>query len=223
MLDWLFQAVAEPGALPKETVLLRLLYAFLLGVMVALIHRFSAYLGERTPDRPFMTTLVLLSVLIGLVTVVIGDNVARAFSLVGSLAIVRFRTVVEDTRDTTFVIFAVVSGMSAASGYLIAPLFCAPLVLATVFVLHLLRTPSNQTEGTLYLRFSIALLNSPRIEALLQQYLRSHRLTGMATARGGSAYDLSYRIRSSGPQQIFLLVDELSRIDGVQSVELKDG
>src|SRR2546430_13730647 len=45
-------------------------------------------------------------------TQVIGDNVARAFSLVGALSIVRFRTVVRDTQDTAYVIFAVVVGMA---------------------------------------------------------------------------------------------------------------
>ena len=62
-------------------------------------------------------TLVLLSILIAMVTQVIGDNVARAFSLVGALSIVRFRTVVRDTADTAFVIFAVAVGMAAGAGH----------------------------------------------------------------------------------------------------------
>ena len=55
---------------------------------------------------------MLLSILIAMVTQVIGDNIARAFSLVGALSIVRFRTVVRDTQDTAFVIFAVAVGMA---------------------------------------------------------------------------------------------------------------
>src|SRR6185437_11876796 len=74
------------------------------------------YLRSRRHDSDigasFPMTLVLLSVLIAMVTQVIGNNVARAFSLVGTLAIVRFRTVVRDTRDTAYVIFAVVIGMA---------------------------------------------------------------------------------------------------------------
>ena len=58
----------------------------------------------------FLTTLVLLATVIAMATQVIGDNVARAFSLVGALSVVRFRTVVKDTQDTAFVIFAVVVG-----------------------------------------------------------------------------------------------------------------
>src|SRR2546430_8185921 len=50
-------------------------------------------------------------------TQVIGDNVARAFSLVGALSIVRFRTVVRDTQDTAFVIFSVVVGMAIGAAH----------------------------------------------------------------------------------------------------------
>ncbi len=58
---------------------------------------------------------MLLAVLIAMVTQVIGDNVALAFSLVGALAIVRFRTVVRDTQDTAFVMLSVVVGMAVGA------------------------------------------------------------------------------------------------------------
>ena len=66
----------------------------------------------------FLTTLVLLATVIAMATQIIGDNVARAFSLVGALSVVRFRTVVKDTQDTAFVIFAVVVGMAAGANHL---------------------------------------------------------------------------------------------------------
>lgn len=59
--------------------------------------------------------MLVLSVLIAMVTEVIGDSVARAFSLVGALSIVRFRTVVRDTQDTAYVIFAVAVGMAVGA------------------------------------------------------------------------------------------------------------
>src|SRR6185295_3365833 len=61
------------------------------------------------------STLVLLSILIATVTQVVGESPARAFSLVGALSIIRFRTIVQDTEDTAFVIFAVVMGMAAGA------------------------------------------------------------------------------------------------------------
>jgi len=76
---------------------------------------------------------VLLSVLLCLATLVIGDNVARAFSIVGALSIVRFRTVVRDTRDTAFVIAAVTVGMAAGAGYFLAPLLSLPVMVVAAF------------------------------------------------------------------------------------------
>ena len=71
---------------------------------------------------------ILLTVLIAMVTLVIGNSVARAFGLVGALSIVRFRTVVDDTRDTAFVIFAVIVGMAIRAGVWLVPLTGIPLI-----------------------------------------------------------------------------------------------
>src|SRR6185436_15979403 len=92
----------------------RLGLSLVLGGVVAGIYVLTQR-KSRSDLAPFATTLVLLTVLIAMVTLVIGNNVARAFSLAGALAIIRFRTVVEDTRDTAFVIFAVVAGMAVGA------------------------------------------------------------------------------------------------------------
>src|SRR5258707_11603535 len=96
MPDWLVdnvpvEAPASPGAL-----LVRLLLALVFGGAVALVYRFSHGRERENDGLPLTTTLVLLSILIAMVSMVIGNSVARAFSLVGALSIVRFRTVVED-------------------------------------------------------------------------------------------------------------------------------
>jgi hypothetical protein len=124
MPDWL-QHVA-PSNTPASQVhwipfvlqlLGQLALAFVLGCLVAGVYHVTTR-KQKSQGASFLATLVMLSVLIAMVTLVIGNNIARAFSLVGALAIVRFRTVVEDTRDTAFVIFAVVVGMAAGAGYL---------------------------------------------------------------------------------------------------------
>ena len=91
--------VDGPGIAPLE-VLVRLLIALALGALVAWIYRATRKSAEMSAS--FTVTLVLLAILIAMVTQVIGDNIARAFSLVGALLIVRFRTVVRDTQDTAY-------------------------------------------------------------------------------------------------------------------------
>src|SRR6188768_2178593 len=91
----------------------RLVLAFVLGLAIAWVYK-RARRADGESDS-FGVTLVLLTILIAMVTQVIGDNVARAFSLVGALSIVRFRTVVRDTQDTAYVIFAVAVGMAVGA------------------------------------------------------------------------------------------------------------
>src|SRR4051794_17274149 len=129
MPDWFWKAVAGGDKLPPTEVLVtRVVLATLLGFVVASIHRLTV--GRRDTTAALHTTLVLLSILIAVVTVVIGENTARAFGLVGALSIVRFRTVVNDTRDTAFVIFAVVVGMAVGAGDVVLAVVAIPAVAA---------------------------------------------------------------------------------------------
>lgn len=140
MFDWLLssetpaESSGSAASLGPAELTVRLLAALLLGLAVACIYRGSH--GRRKEDaRVLFATLVLLSLLIAMVALVIGNSVARAFSLVGALSIVRFRTVVDDTRDTAFVIFSVVVGMAAGAGLLFVPLLGLPLVAMTAIAL----------------------------------------------------------------------------------------
>jgi hypothetical protein len=63
-------------------------------------------------------------------TVGAGQALAR---MAGALSIVRFRTVVRDTRDTAFVIAAVTVGMAAGAGYFLAPLLALPVIVVGAF------------------------------------------------------------------------------------------
>ena len=101
MLDWLITPASDKLPLTWDILAFRLIVAAVYGGCVAAVFHLSY--GRRKPDASIMiTTLVLLAILVAMVSMVIGESVARAFSLVGALSIVRFRTVVEDTRDTVF-------------------------------------------------------------------------------------------------------------------------
>src|SRR6188472_2425913 len=128
MPEFLTAPFAGGAAVSPLEVLTRLVIALALGLVVAWIYRHTRSGSEFTSTFP--PTLVLLAVLIAMVTQVIGDSVARAFSLVGALSIVRFRTVVRDTEDTAFVIFAVITGM--AVGGINVPVALVGIVIVTL-------------------------------------------------------------------------------------------
>lgn len=122
---------AVPAVSPLELAI-RLVAALLGGIIVSRIYRATRPDLAIAPSFP--GTLVLLAVLIALATGVIGDSVARAFSLVGALSIVRFRTVVRDTQDTAYVIFAVVVGMAVGTNNFLAAVIGIGIVAVAAFI-----------------------------------------------------------------------------------------
>lgn len=217
MLEW-FKTSLESGPHPGWDVLLaRLLAAMLLGAAGAAVYAWT-HRRDETFTINFLATLVLLSNLIAAVTLVIGDNLARAFGLVGALAIVRFRTVVEDTRDTAFVMLVVVLGMAAGAGYL--GLAVATLALSAVTALVL--QPSRRAEPwTLSVRVGVGQDPDALLQAAFAKYVHSARLLGTATARQGAAIELTWSVRLRPGTNPAGLVAELHRLEGVQNVELR--
>jgi hypothetical protein len=224
MPEWLHDSFAKDDVLPTQTLALalRLAVAFALGCVVAAIYRLTHGKPGNQPAA-LLATLVLLTVLICMVTLVIGNSVARAFSLVGALAIVRFRTVVEDTRDTAFVIFAVGVGMAVGAGFLTIPLLGIPFAAAAAFLFRprVGGLPPPALDFALNVRIGVG--HSP--DALLREAFGKHlarsRLTALATARQGAALDLTYAVRLRREDAAVALVAEVNGLEGVQNVELR--
>lgn len=242
MFDWLLSS-DTPAATSLGPVELaaRLIAALLLGLAVAGIYRLSH--GRRKEDaRVLFATLVLLSLLIAMVALVIGNSVARAFSLVGALSIVRFRTVVDDTRDTAFVIFSVVAGMAAGAGLLFVPLLGMPLVAATAIALDRWNPrlgaafsrggtdSATATDGhskadhgaqryIVQARIGVGFDPHAMLEPVLDRCEAVWRLRSLGTARQGTVLDCVYAVRLGSSQRLAALLLELNRVEGVQSLE----
>jgi uncharacterized membrane protein YhiD involved in acid resistance len=221
MPEWLHDSFQNDVDLSVSLLALRLGVAFALGCVVAGVYRLTR---RPTPDAASLVpTLVLLTVLIAMVTLVIGNNVARAFSLVGALAIVRFRTVVEDTRDTAFVIFAVAVGMAVGSGSLTVPLAGIPFAAVAAFLFRPRETASLRAPLDFILTVRVGVGHNPQelLHQVFGKHLEQSRLTAMATARGGAAIELTYAVRLRHEDTAVALVAELNGLEGVQNVELR--
>ena len=170
--DWFQNVGADDAPFSTEDAVERLGLALAGGFVVAGVYVLGT--GRRREETATLpTTLVLLTVVIAIVTLVIGNNMARAFGLVGALSIVRFRTVVEDTRDTAFVIFAVVVGMAIGAGFPKLAILGIPAVLIAAVLMRWVNSrpvPPRPSDGaTLTVR--VGLGTDP--EALLGADLRA--------------------------------------------------
>jgi hypothetical protein len=221
MPEWLKDSFPNGLDMPLDQLGLRLGASLVLGCAVAGIYHWTRRKVAGAPS--LVATLVLLTVLICMVTLVIGNSVARAFSLVGALAIVRFRTVVEDTRDTAFVIFAVAVGMAVGAGFLTVTLVGVPVAAAAAFLFRPRKSSDAPVPCARLLTVRIGAGRDP--DALLRKVFDAHlehwELTAAVTSRQGAALDLNYAVRLRSEGEAVALVAELNGLEGVQSVELR--
>src|SRR5262249_7204142 len=146
----------------------------------------------------------------------------RAFSLVGALSIVRFRTVVDDTRDTAFVIFAVIVGMAVGTGQFLVPVVGIPVVGLAAIGLHRSRSGnSTPIEGTLTVRIGLGRDAESLLAVPLASHVERRRLISVGTTKQGAALELEYAVRLKSETDLTGLVTDLNQVEGIQSVEIK--
>ena len=67
----------------------------------------------------FLHSLFLLALLSSLATIIIADNLARAFGLLGTVGLVRFRTALKSPIDAVFTVWALLVGIGCGSQFYI--------------------------------------------------------------------------------------------------------
>src|SRR5687768_10847868 len=202
MPDFLGVVAATPD--PIGVIAIRLAVSTVFGAAIAFVYRRT----RRAPASSFTITLVLLAILIAMVTQVIGDNVARAFSLVGALSIVRFRTIVRDTQDTAYVIAAVAVGMAVGAGHFWVAAAGIAIVAVAAFATRNDQPPETAADMpfTLNVRLALGLDEAKVVAPVLAPFVTQSRVTGVATARQGGSIDVSYRLALKDQHQAQAMV-----------------
>lgn len=118
---------------PRE-LLAALLIAAFIGMATAWVYRRTHH--GLSYSRGFTQSLVILTIASSLLIFVIGDSLVTAFGLLGALAIVRFRNVLKDTRDTVFVFISLVLGMATGTQRFGVAFVGAAVVLAAIAYLN---------------------------------------------------------------------------------------
>jgi hypothetical protein len=106
--------IALPDFRQPVQALVKLLAAFFVGMVLSLVHRLT-HRGEPF-SRSMQHAQVLLCVSGALMMMIIGDSLARAFGIAGAVSIVRFRTPVEDPKDSMILFLSLGLGMAAGLG-----------------------------------------------------------------------------------------------------------
>ncbi len=206
-----------PPLITMGTDALRLLLAFVLGVFIVNIYRWT---HAGIPQKSFTDTLIILCMLISVVMVIIGDSIARAFSLVGALSIIRFRTAIQDPRDIGFVFYALAVGMAIGAGnssVAVLAAFLIGIIILGIYSWH--EHFSNNNEFSL----EFCLPPEPGFETVYRSVFDRHliyeRLIEKKIKKSG-VVELSYRVKLKTPQDWLVFFNELSNIESVTDVKL---
>jgi hypothetical protein len=208
------------GVFTPESVLLSLLLAFVLGQVIAWVYYFTH--AGLSYSRTYVQSLVLVTVVVALVMAVIGDNIIRAFGLMGALAIIRFRNVVKDTRDIVFIFCALVVGMAAGSQRYGIAILGAIVISIIAMYLYLTGFGTHQPHNG-FLRFSLAGHIGPKhpIPAILKRFCGSFTLISAQDAGFGSPeVEYSYQLMVRSAVRNELMLSELEKVEGIANVSL---
>ncbi len=191
MMNFLSSMATEPPPALQE-MLHGLLLAYILGQVAAWIyiytHRSVSY------SQSFIQSIVMLTVIISLGIMVIGNNLAIAFGLLGALAVIRFRNVLKDTRDTAFIFFALIAGLATGTGRISLALLGTAVFGAVAVVMHWADFGAR-ASGNGYARFRVDgdSFDPTQLEETLLKYCRNRVLLTQHYQESGVG-EIAYRL-----------------------------
>lgn len=196
-----------------------MMMSYILCSVIATLYRWT--FQGLSYSRSFVHTQVLGGMIVAMLIMAIGNNLARGLGILGTLAIVRFRTPIRDPRDMVFLFAALGIGIACgAQTYGVAILGTLCLTVA-ILLLHWSPFASRRSYDGL-LRFTLP-LESPsedRVKTVLQETCTSFALIAMREAVQGDMLEYSYQIRLIDPSYQADVVDRLHQIEDVAGANL---
>lgn len=219
MFDSIFATTSSDTAITFAGLIAALGVALALGFLISLVYMKTH--KSSVPSQSFLLTLVILPAVVTVIILLVGSNVARAFSLAGAFTIIRFRSAPGDAKDITYVLFASAVGLAAGMGYLVYAVTVAVLLCAAMAALELLQfgRPSG-TAKILKITIPENLDYEGAFDSVLIKYASHWTLMRARTADLGSLYELSYRLTTKDGVSDKAFIDELRCRNGNLNITL---
>ena len=211
MNDYLATFFGTPDTLTLPSIAGALVLSFLLSMIFAVVYQIT-FRGF-SYSRSYIHTMVLGSMVTCMLIMAVGSNLARGMGILGTLAIIRFRTPVRDPRDAMFLFACLGVGISCGSGMPLVAMVGTTLINLVALILHFAPFASRREyEGLL--RFTMATNDKDsqkKVQDILIQYCDSFYVLGMRDAEQGDSVELSYQLRLVDPSYQQDIVSELKK------------
>lgn len=217
MIDDFFRGdfAAVPTNVPA--MILGLLLAFAGGHVIAWVYMFT-HTGL-SYSRSFVNSLVIMPIVVAMVMMVLSNNLVTAFGLMAVFAIVRFRNILRDTLDTTYVLCVIVIGMAAGTMKFATAIFGCLLLASILSYLWFTAFGTRHRYDTIInLHWSRPLGDLVDLRQLLYRHSRKAICASQRSHEGYEGTDLSYRLLMRDPDRLDDLLTELRAMQGVSRV-----
>ncbi len=181
---------------------------FALTLLITSVYR-ATYAG-RNYSQSFVHTIIIMSVVVAVIMIVIGNNIAVAFGLVGAFSIIRFRTAMNDPKDIAFIFFGMGAGIACGLGFYLLAIVFTVTVCAVVYALQLFNYGHRQPEQRLRILVPENVEYARLFDDIFRERLDSYVLNEVETINLGTALQLEYAIRLKHG------VDEKQFIDAIR-------
>jgi len=188
-----------------------------IGWLYQATHRGASY------TQSFVQTLVLNGMVVAVVMLIIGSNIARAFALVGSLSLIRFRNAVKETRDVGFIFFTMAIGMAVGTQfYLLAVI--TTVVISLIILIMARFNWYARGAGSQILQVEVPQdVDFGLFDRLFVQYTGSSELISVDSIQGGTLTELTYTVGLKKQSKVQEFVSAIKKLNGNNRVTLLAG
>ncbi|MBN8705256.1 MAG: DUF4956 domain-containing protein [Bacteroidetes bacterium] len=207
-------------SLSVTDITLALIAAMTCGLIIATLYK----LTSRGPgfSVTFAHSLIALALITALIILVIGNNLARAFGLVGAMSIIRFRTAVKETYDIIFIFFALAVGLAAGAMYYGVAITGTIIISVILFFLAKVNLfQSGTKEFLLQIKISTHEKDPEAVyTSVFQNHLRAWRLLNSHSADKESTFELTFTITLHNEKKVLDFLKELKSKKELETVNL---
>jgi hypothetical protein len=209
-----FSADFSAQPLNVEAIVLGLCLSFLCGIVISQTYMITH--SGLSYSRSFVNSLVVIPMIVTVVMMVLNNNLVTAFGLMAVFAVVRFRNVLRDTLDTSYVLAVLAVGMACGTQRFSISVLATATITLVMFFLHYTAYGSRQRyDIILNLHWSRPPVELPFLGRLLQRHARNVHCASRRSGDAQAGTDLSYRLLLRDPERVDELLLELRQLDGV--------
>ncbi len=160
--------------LSAAIIIFNILLSFGLSLLIAIIYK-KTHKGL-SYSRSYVESLVMMSVLAAIAMMILGNNVVRALGILGVFTLIRFRTIIKDTKDATYLFFSLAVGMGVGTANYVVSMLGTGALLSIIYAMDKYNFGSAVQDGFLLTFIADKNFTSGSYEELFRKYLNSYKL-----------------------------------------------